>query len=42
MHTKRNKVLEQLAFQTKNMKEKVEYLKNKIICASQVETALRE
>lgn len=40
MLIKKNKDLEQILFQIENLKEGVEYLRNKIPCSSQIESAL--
>lgn len=40
--TKRNDELEALVVTVDSLSHDVEYLKNKLICASQIETALRE
>ena len=42
MLVNKNAELETLACQANNLREEVEYLKNKLLCASQIETALRE
>ncbi|MGI4673474.1 hypothetical protein ACR2XN_28825, partial [Klebsiella pneumoniae] len=39
---KRNDELELLVILTENQKQEIEYLKNKIVCANQIEKALRE
>ena len=39
---KRNEELELFAMQVENLKKEIEYLENKVLCANQIEVALRE
>ena len=39
---KKNEELELIVVQVENLEEKIEYLQNKILCASQIEKSLRK